>query len=120
MIRRASVLVLLAVGGCAEPLPPVPRAPVRARTEVAPAGAGDAVLSAARASLTEGTLAPALAAQLLASSAPVHARARRLLAAVAEPAAPATSRDDGPLGAVAPLPVTAPLESPPPGPPITA
>ncbi|MBX7083108.1 MAG: hypothetical protein K1X88_28130, partial [Nannocystaceae bacterium] len=47
-------------------------------------------------------------------------RARRLLAAVAEPAAPATSRDDGPLGAVAPLPVTAPLESPPPGTPITA
>lgn len=97
--RRWLALAGLLAGGCGdEASPTVAAAPSGAPVADEAGVAGDPLLRRAREGIRAGELPTAERAEVLGSAAPEHARARRVLLAMAEPA-PGTSdgrRDDAP------------------------
>lgn len=80
------VLAGLLAGGCGDDASPMAAAAPGAVAEgSAEALAGDPLLRRAREGIREGDLPPAERAEVLGSPAPAHARARRVLLAMAEP-----------------------------------
>ena len=85
--------------GSSDPVIAAPPAEAPADVEVP---AGDPLLTRARQGISEGRLDPAVEAELTGSTAPTHARARRILLAMAQPpvvgdAEPEPSADDASL-----------------------
>src|SRR5690606_25717929 len=110
--------VLVWVGACSDPPGDMADGSTRAPHPEASDAAGDPLLARARASVVDGRIAPEVAAEITSSEAPVHARARRILAvmdAVEEPEGPASDDvggDDVPA-IVAPPPGAGDLDVPP-------
>jgi hypothetical protein len=118
-MRRAWALVVVLVG-CGADEPPASQAVVAPRTEAEVAAVdGDPLLAEARRAIDHGVIAAGPRAAILASGAPVHARARALLAAlepdtaVAPPSDPPTP---APPTAVPDVPAVAVDRSAPPEP----
>jgi hypothetical protein len=94
-VRRAWALVVVLLGCGVDP-PPASEAVVATPTAVEPVVDGDPLLAEARRSIDRGALAAGPRAAILASTAPVHARARALLVALEPEAAPIASPPDPP------------------------
>jgi hypothetical protein len=123
---RRPVLGLLVAFACTEPAPDAPAD--RAAAERPPTADGDPLLARARASIENGRIDPDVRAEILASTAPEHARARALILAMerAPAGADEAGDDDGkampavvaplPAGEDAPIGVGSPVAvKPPPG-----
>lgn len=106
---RATLLLAAVLVGCGEPGAPAAASP--APGPVAPDD-GDPLLARARASIRGGEIDPAVRAEILASTDPAHARARRILAAMDATDAPPTPEPLAPPPATVAPPPAAPAPAP--------
>lgn len=94
--RRVAALAYVLLFGCGDA---PPAASTVAAVAAPPSASGDLLLARARLSIEDGVLAPELAERILASTAPEHAHARRLLHAIEDGVTPTVAPDDDPLAA---------------------
>jgi hypothetical protein len=116
--RWTFVVVIAGAIACGDASPEPSAQGEPGATSEAPAhdpASGDPLLARARASIAGGRVDPEVAAEIRASSDPAHARAARLLAAIAgdvAPTGPAAAEEPAPVG---PPPVVPPAELDPEG-----
>ncbi|HWB80406.1 MAG TPA: hypothetical protein VG755_35825, partial [Nannocystaceae bacterium] len=80
--RRDAALACVLLFGCGDAPPSVGTAAAAAASPSVAEASGDLLLARARLAIEDGALAPELAERVLASSAPEHAHAQRLLRAI--------------------------------------